>query len=160
MEISRSEYLALTRRIEELEKRQRSIGLPHDRGWAYAVDELPIETVRMHGCRPAELRLYYAKEARDAWAAFTKLAKCIHHRDPVITKTRDCFGEAVYRDIWVGTTNPKKYADLTDEQKELSLAMLNELIPIYNKYFKAAHPHVAVNRHSEEMFFAPIEYEE
>ena len=48
---------------------------------------------------------------------------------------------------WFGDTKPPKtIEELTEEQLAASVAMLDEMIEIYNRYYKKIHPSVLVNR--------------
>lgn len=140
MEITKEEYLSLMKRIDELE-RERSVNkMLTYKCWAYAVNELPIESIRIVSDHSPEPVLRYDSCARDAWGLFTKLAKEIHkstytYKAEIISWSKELYWRGCGR-----SSAPTRYGDLTDTQKQLSLEMLNELIPIYNKYFKIAHP--------------------
>lgn len=142
-EVNYEEYLALERRVEELEKRQtEATRLAFS--WAYAVTELPIRGMYLkddaNQTKPLPV---YRRGSTDAWQAFTKLAKLIHGTAEFHLSHSKVYD--TYR--WYRTTTdaPKNQADLTYEQKVLSLEMLNELIPIYNKYYKKANPYVKLS---------------
>lgn len=139
MEISREEYLALTRRIEELEKERSMSKLLTYKCWAYAVNELPIEHIRVVETREPDIQLRYDAVARDTWGLFTKLAKRLHTPQWEYKAERHQWSGLYWRSSGP-TSPPKRYDDLSEAQKQLSLEMLNELVPIYNKYFKMAHP--------------------
>lgn len=139
MEITREEYLALTKRIEELEKERALSKLFTYKSWAYAVNELPIENIRTIDSHNDAIQLYYSKEARDTWLLFSKIAKFIHAPHFDFRAEYQSYNGFYWRQC-SKKNPPTRYMDLTDEQKQLSLEMLNELIPIYNKYYKMAHP--------------------
>lgn len=146
-EVSYEEYLTLKRRVEELEAKQekQEKEIPLAIGWAYAVRELPIYGVGLtKGCTFKKPVCYYktGTGTGSAWTLFTGLAKQIHAEDTF--RATNCT-----RNIDIGLyswdkrshTAPRVFNHLTYEQKLLSLQMLNELIPIYNKYYKLAHPY-------------------
>lgn len=141
-EVSYEEYLTLKRRVEELEAKQEK-EVPLTLGWAYAVRELPIYGVDLtKGCTFKKPVCYYETGTRSAWTLFTGLAKQIHAEDTF--RATNCT-----RNIDIGLYSwdrrshaaPRVFNHLTYEQKLLSLQMLNDLIPIYNKYYKLAHPY-------------------
>lgn len=159
MEISREEYLELKRRIEELEKKQVASRAGMSKGWAYAVNELPIEKVHIKNWKnPHAEAEYRGSGSLDAWMIFVKLAKQIHARTP---KYRWKYDRCLRDWFWIGNDGieaPKNYRDLTDEQKLISLEMLNELIPIYNKYFKELHPGIWIEtKEGEEILIEVCE---
>lgn len=156
MEISREEYLALTRRVEELEKRQNLPKSGYDRGWADWVNELPINILRLKSTENDELSVEYEKSACDAWLAFSKLAKLVHTRSWSYKRTYSTHWGWNWRSEGDNVV-PKRYHELTDEQKAISLEMLNELIPIYNKYFKMTHPGLWVSHTSGERCYVDAE---
>lgn len=140
-EVNYEEYIALKKRVEELEKRQTQ-DIPLSSGWSYAVTELPISGTELYDKRSLEKpTVYYTKGARDAWQAFTKLAKQIHEKNSYHLVPAGSWRRENY--IWDRKTlyAPKSHTALTYEEKLLSLEMLNELVPIYNKYYKLAHPY-------------------
>ena len=139
-EVNYEEYIALKKRVEELEKRQTQ-DIPLSSGWAYAVTELPIYGTELDDKSSLEEpTVYYKKGARDAWQAFTKLAKQIHEKDSYRLVPAGSWCKDSYRWDRRKQYAPKSHTALTYEEKLLSLEMLNELVPIYNKYYKLAHP--------------------
>ena len=75
----------------------------------------------------------------DAWQVFFRMAKLLHRPSPKFYMTTSkCDGKQfITYDKYPHA--PKHVTDLTVEQQKLSLDMLNEMIPIWNKYFALAH---------------------
>ena len=140
-EVNYEEYLALKKRVEELEKRQAQ-EVPLSSGWAYAVTELPICFIDLQDnhCYAKPIAYYRRTATADAWTVFTKLAKLNHGTDVYHLNFSKCT-RSYYWDH-KSISAPKSHTALTYEQKLLSLEMLNELVPIYNKYYKKANPYV------------------
>lgn len=154
MEISLQDYCDLQRKVSELQdqvdsltKAGRTLTL------ADLVAELPIYGVAFDGSSPH----YRTGVSSPQWNAFILLAKKLHTSTPQFTQRRyTCNGSSYFdksREI-----EPKRIADLTPDQVDLSVAMLNELIPIYNKYYEACHGMAQVNfrRNGPEFIAMPI----
>ena len=156
MEISREEYEALQKRIEELEKERSLSKLLTYKCWAYAVNELPIENIRMADSNTPDTQLYYYSAARDTWNLFTKLAKRIHTAQWEFKAETQRYSGLYWR-AYGKHDAPTRYQDLTEVQKQLSLEMLNELVPIYNKYFRLAHPGAWVTSIHGERWFQTVD---
>ena len=156
MEISREEYEALNKRIEELEKERALSKLLTYKCWAYAVNELPIENIRMANSNKPDIQLYYYAAARDTWNLFTKIAKRIHAPQWEFNAETQTYNGFYWRSC--GQRNaPTRYQDLSETQKQLSLEMLNELIPIYNKYYRMAHPGAWVTNLCGERWYQTVD---
>ena len=80
MEISYEEYRDLKRRIEELEREQAKAKVLPMKRWAYQVNELPINTIRISENIGNIPFFRYSQEARETWEVFLKLAKHVHTR--------------------------------------------------------------------------------
>lgn len=138
-EVNYEEYLALKKRVEELERRQ-SKEVPLASGWAYAVTELPIHRAQLqeNSCYTKPIAYYNRSANSEAWKAFTNLAKLIHGTSVFHLTARNWCSPYYWR--YQSIDAPRSHTALTYEQKLLSLEMLNELVPIYNKYYKKANP--------------------
>lgn len=161
LEISYEEYRDLKRRIEELEREQAKAKVLPMKRWAYQVNELPINTIRISENIGNIPFFRYSQEARETWEVFLKLAKHVNRRvAPYEEKKIYGPGELTYCYNWSKKSHdeiPKKYEDLTYEEQKLSIEMLNELIPIYNKYFKLAHPEICIIYRDEKRQFVSVE---
>ena len=82
MEISEREYLELKRRVEELEKMQAISPVSVRKGWAYAVNEMPLEKLSLKDSRSEIPEAEYNSISYDVWNYFVKLAKQIHSKCP------------------------------------------------------------------------------
>lgn len=155
MEISEREYLELKRRVEMLESKQKAA--PSDRGWAFSVKVMPHDIVRAVNSCDKNLEVYCDTACSDAWKAFSDLAKYIHRRPTTFVWEFNRYhryfswNQELYH-------APKRYHQLTEEQKLLSLDMLNELIPIYNKYYALANPTTTAIMDGEQ-FEVPVDYD-
>lgn len=152
LEISYEEYRDLKRRIEELEREQAKTKVLPMKRWAYQVNELPIDTIRLSENIGSIPFFRYSQEARETWEVFVKLAKHVHTRvTPYEESTIHSWTRKTCDKI------PRKCEDLTYEEQKLSIEMLNELIPIYNKYFKLAHPEICIIYRDEKRQFVSVE---
>lgn len=77
----------------------------------------------------------------DSWKSFLNLAKLLHKQSPKFHMSETLYGKPYIR-YDKQPYAPKTVTDLTLEQQLLSIEMLNEMIPIWNKYFAKAHPTV------------------
>lgn len=152
MEISYEEYRDMKKRIEELEREQAKAKVLPMKRWAYQVNELPINRIRISESIGSIPFFRYSQEARETWEVFLRLAKHVH--------TRVTLYEESPIHGWKRKTCdkiPRKYEGLTYEEQRLSIEMLNELIPIYNKYFKLAHPKICIIYRDEKRQFVSVE---
>lgn len=143
IEISKDEYLKMKNKLVELENKINKI---EDRDYCtknlkYMVAELPIDHVR--NSADDHPIFEYSTLGGDVWTIFLNLAKIIHRENRKFYM--DDAGPTYYSRPYIRTTGkcllPK--VDSTDRyQKRISVEMLNELIPIYNKYYKMMHPQV------------------
>lgn len=126
-------------RIRELEMQVESLSVeldcvkkelvkrPMNSYLARMVKEMPISYIRNnHG------KIRYEGSANGSWTHFLALAKLIH---------QDAFFEKRRHDGFV-TTKMKmpKLTELSTDELTESVDMLNEMIPIFNKYFRKNHP--------------------
>lgn len=145
MEITYEEYCELKNRVLTLEEQLKAARLPKKGvALAYLVKQRPISHIQpidnkaIYGFR-------YSTMNSDAWLEFVKLAKIIHAPNYYYKARR--MGDPVGYMNWFGDTKPPKtIEELTEEQLAASVAMLDEMIEIYNRYYKKIHPSVLVNR--------------
>ena len=150
MEISEREYLELKRRIEELENRWTT-STPLNKGWAGAVDKMPREGIRM-ACFSDKTNppiANYINYSNDTWNLFVKLGKAIHETPRIYEWRRSHFYKDWRWELVSGGVRPKNFCDLSMDQREVSLNMLNELIAVYNKYFDMVQKGIIV-RHGDQ----------
>ena len=154
MEISEKEYLELKEQVRQLQLKVEGVSSPpkdlHSR-----VSETPISHVRnVKDDTPVFDYLHLASD--DAWIAFVKLAKVIHKPSDkfYMDKANIGFGtgERPYiRSYRCGET-PRKITEMSEEQIQVSVDMLNELIPIYNKYFQKTHETVLYSENNDGVY--------
>lgn len=160
MEISYEEYRDLKRRIEELEREQAKAKVLPMKRWAYQVNELPIATIRISEKIGSIPFFRYSQEARETWEIFLKLAKHVNKRITPYEEAKIYGHGEVYHYDWRKKSFDevsRKCEDLTYEEQRLSIEMLNELIPIYNKYFKLAHPEICIIYRDQKRQFVSVE---
>ena len=139
MEISEREYFELKEQVLQLQNKLDAIPKPakylRDR-----VAEVPISSVR--NVVDDEPIFDYRYMSNDAWTLFVKLSKMIHEPSDRFymgtSSTYPTYGRPYIRSYKNGKA-PAKIAEMTEEQVSISIDMLNELIPIYNKYFRLTH---------------------
>lgn len=143
MEISEMEYLALKAQVQTLQSQVSAMNKPKQiRGIKDMVKEQVISGVQaMTDCKPI---FGYNNYNADAWTLMLQMAKEVHKPSNLFRmETRCTYG---YPKPYINTIfnhqKPRKIADLTPEQLEISVQMLDEIIPIYNRYFKMLHQKV------------------
>lgn len=141
MEISEKEYFELKEQVRILQEKIGSIEKPKG-DFSSIVAEMPITFVRNSVEDYPDFE--YVKGVGNAWNAFIQLAKIIH--TPSWKFYMDSAGGKYDKNPYIRTIGnhqtPRKIANLTNEQILLSVQMLNEMIPIFNKYFKQTHEFV------------------
>lgn len=138
MEITEQEYYELKAQVELLKQKVDGVKKPRA-DFASLVMEKPISYVRnIEDSLP--VFDYKWSASGDEWTLFLRLAKIIHRPNNLFYMD-SCTRGPYIRSIKKGCA-PRKFTEMTEEQIELSVQMLNELIPIYNKYYKEIHPAV------------------
>lgn len=153
MEISKDEYLKMKNKLVELENKINKI---EDRDYCtknlkYMVAELPIDHVR--NSADDHPIFEYSTLGGDTWTMFLNLAKIIHRENCKFYM--DNAGPSYYSRPYIRSTGkcllPKVHS-MDRDQKRISVEMLNELIPIYNKYYKMVHSQVLYKPSGSETF--------
>ena len=140
MEISVKEYYELKEQVRILQEKVNG-KFKKQNSFADLVDELPIEYVMKSVDDFPEFK--YIRNASDAWKVFTHLGRLIHAPSyNFYMSTANQYSTKPYIRCVGDNLAPRKIADLKDEQIKISVQMLNELIPIYDKYFKQTHQYV------------------
>ena len=133
VEISKDEYIQLLKLklSKQPEERRKKENIRDE------FDELPIESIRNIRDEHPEF-MYDQRLVMDTWKFFIALAKQIHPN-----------GVEFYMDTAFGRPSIRKnfgktprINQLNEEQKQMSIRMLGELIPIYNRYFMEANKKV------------------
>lgn len=145
MEISEREYLELRMQVRTLQSQVDSMNAPKKKtSLKDAVREQVISSVwNLDDAKPI---FGYSDANADAWLQMLALAKAIHEPSNLFYMDK-CYGYDRYntRPYIRSISNKNKYkkvSDLTPEQFAISVQMLDELIPIYNRYFKLLHQKV------------------
>lgn len=134
MYIPDEEYLELKRQIESLSRRLEVSCRP--RNFAEVVEK-PYGYVR---CVDDKKLIFMPDRTShdDAWKYICWLGKCIHKE---VSKFHRYKGSScVIKDNSPRT--PRLITEMTDEQMILSANMMNEIVAVYNKYYKMANTHV------------------
>ena len=140
MEISEREYFELKEQVRALQEKVNGIEKPK-RDFVSLVSELPINAVRNTVDDYPDFK--YFRNTTDAWRLFVQLAKIVHAESYKYYMSTTYPGSYKPYIRTIGKHEaPKRITDMTDEQITVSIQMLNELIPIYNKYFKQMHEYV------------------
>lgn len=141
MEISEREYFELKEQVRLLQEKVNGIKEPK-KELCNLVSELPIHYIHKSTNEYPDFK--YTKDASsDAWKVFIQLAKILHTTSFkfVMDETRP--GSRVPYIRCIGHHEiPKRITAMTNEQIAMSVQMLNEMIPIYNKYFMQTHEYV------------------
>lgn len=146
MEISEKEYEELKMKIHELTHKVENMSCGRKKTLADKVKVLPHERVNNISTDHPAFE-YGSSSAYDTWNIFLMLAKRLHVKSPLYymgTAYADFYGTR--KEPYIRFTGkeevPKRIADMTHEQQEMSINMLNEMIPIWNKYFEETHKEV------------------
>lgn len=142
MEVSEKEYYELQMQVRTLKHQVDAMSSPR----RTALKDLVKEQVISHVWNLADDKpiFEYRRFNSDAWTQMLALAKMIHDPSSLFYMDRTINGYAskpYIRSIFP-KNRPRKISDLTPEELNVSVQMLNEIIPIYNKYFKLMHQRV------------------
>lgn len=163
MEITYEDYYQLKCRVTELERQMKEQSKAAEQpsskriiSLAKEVNEMPIHHLWV-GKNDERLTAQYIKNGNsEVWLSFFKLALAIH------TKAHDYAKGYSRKDGSVITVpiertglEPTKLSELSQAQLQVSLDMLNELIPIYNRYFKEQQRGVTVTELNGSVSFVP-----
>ncbi len=137
MVISEAEYLEMKNQIDQLKAKVDNMG--GNKSIRDSVDCLPYEFIKNI---EDDVPIFVPFDSGgDTWNLFMRLAKILHKQDWKFymdsTMRFSCKNPYIRT---VGNHNVStRISQLSDKQITLSVQMLNELIPIYNKFFQMAH---------------------
>jgi len=146
MEISEQEYYELKMQVSSLQNTVNTLQSPKKTTIKDMLKEQVISGVsNLEDARPVFGYCYGINS--DAWTQLLlPLAKMIHDPSPLfyMGSTPDFYSRRTKPYIrWDYPKNKvRKIADLTPEQIEISVQMMDEIIPIYNRYYKMLHQKV------------------
>lgn len=155
MEITREEYLELVNKIDSLQATLNSATTTcHTSFMSNMVKEMPIEGITpVDEYRRYPIFKFNKNRPSDTWKAFRDLARYLHIETPVFyDDAKIGYGRqeiSYMREVQLHR-KPPTTKQMTPEQKEISVQMLNEMIPIFNKYYKTLHSEVLYNSHSSQ----------
>ena len=152
MEISEKEYYELKEQVRQLQLKIEGVSSP-PKDLRSRVVETPISHVRnVEDSVPVFDYMYSSSD--DAWIAFVKLAKLIHKPSDKFYMDTTGFGslETPYIRSYRCGEAPRKITEMSEEQVQTSVDMLNELIPIYNKYFQKTHETVLYSKNNDGIY--------
>lgn len=159
MEISEIEYLEMKNQIEQLRAKVDALG--GNKSIREMVETLPYEYVKN---TEDDAPIFSPVDNQgDAWAIFLKLAKLLHTQDyKFYMSCTPNYGESKpYIRSMGNHVVPARISQLDSGQVALSVQMLNELIPVYNKFFSKAHDAVLYKPNSASEFQAvKVDYQE
>lgn len=151
MEITQEEYLELQNKLAELQKQVNDMTKKPRNTFAGLVAEMPIDRITIDNYKDRRTEVAeYDSTSGDAWLLFVKLAKLIHQKEYYYIAERaigPCKGwlrQHGKREV------PTRIDQLSIEQLKTSINMLDEMVAIYNKYFKSIHTGVYVNNLHDE----------
>lgn len=145
MEISEMEYYQLKMQVQNLQEQVASIKEPKRTNLVSAMNEGVISKVtNIVDGKP--VFGYVTSCNSDVWPLMLQMAKSVHDPSDLFYMDRSCVYPHLHRPyircIFQKSGKVRKILDLTECQFELSAQMLNEIIPIYNRYFKLTHQRV------------------
>ena len=145
MEISEKEYYELQFQVRALQSQVNAMSDPKRiTNLASMVREPVIDRVRCI-TRDKPVFGYSSSMSCDTWTLLLQMAKNIHEPSALFRKEmRISWGEYQhpYINMIFNQKKPRRITDLTPEQIRVSVQMLDEIIPIYNRYFKDMHQRV------------------
>lgn len=151
MEITFEEYYQLKCRVTELERKVEEQSKSAEQksnkkivSLAKEVDELPISRLYVHKEHEKLDVRYDALCGGGAWINFFKLALGVHTKPHDYIRKLLANGRTSLEPVMGTDLEPTKIGDLTQEQLQISIDMLNEIVPIYNHYFKKLHRGVTI----------------
>lgn len=136
MNIDEKEYLELKQRVEELEAKLAEP--PCRRTLAGMVGRYPISRI---DCVNEYLEIplvVYHRQFGDVWHLFLMAARHLHHEKNEFRQEACRRGARWSRQYPVGKA--PLFNDLSYEEQKLSADMVNEMIDVWDKYYKLAHP--------------------
>lgn len=144
MEISEKEYYELMSQVKVLKNQVESMQSPRRTTLLDMMNEQVISHVRnISDTKPI---FGYCCNSSEAWTVMMQLAKMVHKPSDLFYMDQCCAYDRYHMRPYIRSTSiknsPRKIADLNAEQVNVSVQMLNEIIPIYNKYFKMMHKKV------------------
>lgn len=144
MEISEKEYYELQLQVRTLQHQVDAMSGPRKLSLKDLVSEQVLSGVRnLEDNRPI---FGYSSFNSDSWNQFLALAKAVHEPSPLFYMDKAPSYDRYHDRPYIRSTKPKnvpkKIADLTPEQIKVSVQILDEIIPIYNQYFKQMHQRV------------------
>lgn len=149
MEISELEYLQMKEQIAKLKDKIDSIG--GVRSIRDMVKCLPYEYIKN---MEDDIPIFVPVDCGgDAWNTFLRLAKILHTQDwRFFMDSRVGRCDMPFIRTIGNHSTPTRISQLSSEQILLSVQMLNELIPIYNKYFQKSHESILYKPDACESF--------
>ena len=154
MEISEKEYLELKEQVRQLQLKVEGVSSP-PKDLRSRVADTPISHVR-NVEDGAPVFDYMHLSSDDAWIAFVRLAKIIHKPSDKFYMDKATIGfgsgERPYIRSYRCGEAPRKITEMSEEQMQISVDMLNELIPIYNKYFQKTHETVLYSENNDGIY--------
>ncbi len=144
MEITQAEYMDLQNKIAELQAQVGDMAKKPRNTFAGRIAEEPMVCLTAESDYRGERVSVRSNCNSDAWLLFVKLAKLIHREDYrfVADRTGPNIG---YLRSHGSRKAPTRIEQLSEEQFELSVNMLDEMIAVYNRYFKEIHKGVYLN---------------
>lgn len=144
IEVDFNEYLDLVKKVADLQGKivAQEQNKEAPKTVTSMLDILPYEHVRHSDETSPVFRPDTCSSCGDAFKTFSYLAKLLHRKDYKFYMSETYHGSNI---PYIRMTNREKiptYKEMTYEQHMLSAEMLNEMIPIWNRYFSQVHTSV------------------
>lgn len=145
--IGQEEYGRLLEKIRTLETKLNTCAPV---SIACNMKELPLQTpTNLYEDRP--VFGFSNSTNSNAWLCFVRLAKLIHEKTDCHYMDRTYSGSPYIRTETIKSCDriPRKIEMLSQEEYQDSVDMLNEMVPIFNEYFKKNHQYVPYKRNKD-----------
>lgn len=143
--IGQEEYGRLLEKIRTLETKLNTCAPV---SIACNVRELPLRTpTNLYEDRPVFGFSNLTNE--NAWTCFVRLAKLVHEKPRLYYMKKNSYGNSYITSDTQKDSIPRKIEMLSQEEYRDSVDMLNEMVPIFNKYFKKNHQYVPYKRNKD-----------
>lgn len=138
--VSKEEYLELLQRVHMLENLNRC-SVKKSRGFMDLVTEKSLSLPR-NLVNDKPVFGFTSFSDQDISKLFVAIGKSIHDRNGIFYMSTSYPGNTSPYIRQTETTKIRLISELTEEQIQLSVEMLDEMIKIYNRYMIKCHPYV------------------
>lgn len=140
MEISEKEYNELKLQIASLQNTVNDLQNPPKRNIKTMLKEQVIDGV--HNMNDEKPVFGYSRFDSEVWKYLLEIGKAVHKPSRTFYMGTALHNRPYIRCDDIKKGIPQKVKDLSQEQMEISVRMLDEIVPIYNRYYKMLHQKV------------------